>query len=220
MTMEFTPARFDYTSNYIREVFGKEDAHLAGLMKAGIAHGLPDIAVSPDVGHMLQLLTSMTEGKTAIELGTLGGYSTIWLARGLKPGGKVITVELMELHASFAEEQFKKANVADRVDVKRGKALDVLPVLSKELGPNSVDVFFFDAIKMEYADYWKIAKPMLKRGGLLIADNVLGAGWWIDEVGEPNRDAVDKFSRSLAADPDVDVGCIPLREGMLVARKK
>lgn len=218
--MDFTRARFNYTTHYLRTVFGAQDDHLAHLMEEAVAAGLPDIAVSPDVGHLLQLLTSMTGGLRVVELGTLGGYSTIWLARGLQPGGRVISVELVEKHALFAEEQFKKAGVSDRVEVRRGKALDVLPVLSRELGPESVDVFFFDAIKPEYPAYWKIAKPMLKKGGLLLADNVLGASWWIDQEGNPDRDAVDRFNRDVAADPDLDVACVPLREGVMVARKR
>lgn len=217
--MEFTRERFDFTRDYTREVFGKQDAHLASLMADAKGAGLPDIAVSSDVGHFIQLMTSMTEGKRVVELGTLGGYSTIWLARGLRPGGKIVSVELEEKHARFAEEQFKKAGVADRVEVRRGAALDVLPKLRAEFGDDSVDVFFFDAIKREYADYWKTAKPMLKKGGLLLADNVLGASWWIDQVGHPDRDAVDAFNRQIAADPDVTVAINPLREGVMIARK-
>src|SRR5436190_19471275 len=122
--MEFTTERFEYTKNYTRDVFGKQDAHLAGLMDDAIKAGIPDIAVSSDVGHLLQLLVSMTEGKRVVELGTLAGYSTIWLARGLKAGGRVTTVELKTEHADFAKQQFAKAGVADRVDVKIGAALD------------------------------------------------------------------------------------------------
>jgi predicted O-methyltransferase YrrM len=221
--MDFTRERFEYTRRYVREVFGAEDEHLAGLMAEAVTAGLPDIAVSPDVGRLLMLLTSMTEARMVVELGTLAGYSTIWLARALAEGpppGKVITVELEEKHARFAEEQMKKAGVADRVEVRRGAALDVLPQLEQELGPESVDVFFFDAIKREYPDYWRIARRMLKRGGLLLADNVLGANWWIDMEGHPDRDAVDRFNRDLAAAPDLDVTCVPLREGVLVARKR
>lgn len=218
--MEFTKERFEYTRNYTREVFGHEDAHLANLMKEGRAAGLPDIAVSADVGRFIMLMTSMTDAKLVIELGTLGGYSTIWLARALKPGGMVITVESEEKHAAFAEEQFLTAGVADRIEVIRGKALDVLPEIAKRLGPSSVDVLFYDAIKTEYPDYWKLTKPLLKKGGLLLADNVLGAGWWIDQEGDASRDAVDAFNRSIAADPELDAACVPLREGVLVARKR
>lgn len=218
--MEFTHARHRYTTDYVREVFGAQDDHLAGLMDHARAAGLPDIAVSPDVGHLLLLLTSMTTARCVVELGTLGGYSTIWLARGLQPGGRVITVELVEKHAQFAEEQFRRAGVADRVTVRRGEALAVLPELAHELGQDSVDVFFFDAIKSEYLDYWRHARPLLKRSGLLIADNVLGASWWIDQEGHPDRDAVDRFNRAVAADPELEVACVPLREGVLVARKR
>ena len=218
--MEFTKQRFDYTRDYTRDVFGRQDIHLARLMDDAVKAGLPDIAVSSDVGHLLQLLVSMTGGKRVVELGTLGGYSTIWLARGLQPGGKVITVELKQSHADFANAQFAKAGVADKVELRLGAALDVMPTLAQELGNESVDAFFFDAIKSEYAAYWQIAKPMLKNGGLLIADNVLGANWWIDQVGHPDRDAVDKFNRAVAADPDLDVAVVPLREGVLVARKR
>lgn len=218
--MEFTKERFEYTKKYTREVFGREDAHLANLMKEGVAAGLPDIAVSSDVGRFIMLMTSMTGAKVVIELGTLGGYSTIWLARALQPGGMVITVESEEKHAAFAEEQFLTAGVADRIEVIRGKALDVLPEIAKRLGPESVDVLFYDAIKTEYPEYWKLTKPLLKKGGLLLADNVLGASWWIDQEGDPNRDAVDRFNRSIAADPELDAACVPLREGVLVARKR
>src|SRR5438309_248386 len=134
--MEFTRERFEYTQRYLRDVFGRQDAHLANLMTDAQKAGLPPIAVSSDVGHLLQLLVSMTEGKRVVELGTLGGYSTIWLARALKPGGKVVTVELEEKHATFAQQQFAKANVADRVELRRGAALDVLPKLRAEFGEN------------------------------------------------------------------------------------
>lgn len=218
--MEFSKDRFEYTQQYVRDVFGQQDAHLKNLMKDAIAAGLPDIAVSADVGRLLMLLARIADARLIIELGTLGGYSTIWLARGLAPGGKVITVECDDKHARFAEEQFRIAGVADRVEVVRGKALDVLPDLARQVGAGAVDLVFFDAIKSEYPDYWHIARPLLRQGGLLVADNVLGASWWIDEVGHPDRDAIDAFNRSVAADPGLDAACVPLREGLLVARKR
>src|SRR5687768_16821818 len=127
--MEMTPDRWRYTAEYLRSVFGECDPHLDGLMEEGVARGLPDIAVSADVGRLLMILTSMTRGERAVELGTLGGFSSIWIARGLQPNGKLITVEPMARHAEFAEEQFVKAGVAEKVEVRRGYALDVLPAL-------------------------------------------------------------------------------------------
>lgn len=225
--MDFTHERFEYTRRYVREVFGAEDEQLAHLMERAVAAGLPDIAVSPDVGHLLQLLVAMSRppsssarAQRVVELGTLAGYSTIWLARGLAPGGQVVSVEIEETHARFAEREIAAAGVGDRVVVQRGAALDELRRMQAELGDDSVDLFFFDAVKQQYQAYWDAARTMLRPGGLLVADNVLGAGWWIDEVGEPNREAIDVFNRAVAADAELDVACVPLREGVLVARKR
>lgn len=217
---EMTPERWDYTTNYLQEVFGRQDSHLANLMKQAVAHGLPDIAVSADVGRLLMMLTSMTRGKLAIEVGTLGGYSGIWIARGLAKGGRLITIEPERLHADFATEQFKTAGIADRVEIRRGRALDVLPSLASELGNDSVDVIFLDAIKTEYPAYWRIVRPMIAVGGLTIADNVLGSGdWWIDDEHDATRNAADEFSRTVAADQDFETVAVPLRQGVLIGRR-
>lgn len=218
--IEMTPDRWRATSRWLHEVFPDPDAHLASLMDEATKAGIPDIAVSPDVGRLLQLLTSTTKGRRAIELGTLAGYSAIWIARGLAPDGKLLTVELDEKHARFAEAQLAKAGVASKVEVRRGAALDVLPKLAQELGPGSVDVLFFDAVKTEYPEYWRLAKPLLAEGGLLIADNVMGAGsWWIDDVGNASRDAVDRLCRAVSSDPDMLATAVPLREGVLIAKR-
>ncbi len=206
-------------SAYSKEVFGTEDAHLAGLMKEAVAKGLPDIAVCAEVGRLLMILTSMTRGKLAIEVGTLGGYSGIWIARGLSDGGKLITIEVEDLHADFAQMQFERAGVADRVKIRRGKGLDVLPLLADELTPGSVDVVFLDAIKLEYCDYWKLIRPLIAPGGLILADNIYGSDWTIDQEDDPQRIAVDRFNRMLVSDDDFEVTAVPLRQGVLIGRR-
>ncbi len=218
--MEMTPERWAFTAAYLREVFGDQDDHLAGLMCEATAAGLPDIAVSADVGRLLMLLTSLAGARVAIEVGTLAGYSGIWIARGLAPGGRLITIEYEPKHANFARRQFERAGVSDRVDLRVGAALDVLPTLAKELGPASVDVVFLDAVKTEYPAYWEIVRPMIRPGGLILADNVLGGGsWWIDNAGEPSRDAADRFNRLVAGDPHFEAVAVPLREGVLIGRR-
>ena len=218
--MEMSPERWNYTSQYLRDVFGASDSHLENLMTDAVAAGLPDIAVSADVGRLLMLLTSMTEGKLAVEVGTLAGYSGIWLARGLKADGKLLTIESEDLHADFAQAQFDKVGLGERVQIERGLALDVLPALVERLGPGSCDVLFLDAIKFEYPDYWKIARPLLKPGGLLIADNVLGSlNWWIDVVGDENREGAHALNTTVAEDPDFEAVAVPIREGVLVAKR-
>ncbi len=221
-----TPARWRNTSAYLQEVFGSEDEHLAGLMERAIAEGLPDIAVSSDVGRFLQVLTMMagdgTGARVAIEVGTLAGYSGIWIARGLRQGGVLHTIEYEPKHAAFAQRAFEDAGVADRVRMHVGAGLDVLPRLVGELGPASVDVVLLDAVKPEYGGYLEIVRPAMRSGSLLIADNALGANWWIDDPAgsDPARDAMDAFNRMVAADPAFDAACVPIREGVMIARKR
>jgi predicted O-methyltransferase YrrM len=219
--ISINPERWSYTNTYLRDVFGKQDAHLAGLMSEAVRAGLPDIAVSADVGRMLMMLTRMTPGRLAIEVGTLAGYSAIWIARGLAPGGKLITIELENKHADFAARQLERAGVTGRIELVRGAALDELPRLATRLAPASVDVVFLDAIKTEYPDYWRIVRPMIAPGGLILADNVLGSGdWWIDCEGEPSRDAADAFNRLVAGDDDFEAVAVPLRQGVLIGRRR
>jgi caffeoyl-CoA O-methyltransferase len=225
--MDMTPQRWQYTKDYLNEVFGRtqDDPQLSTLMQRATAAGLPDIAVSADVGRLLHLL-AMTVCRAPdsrakiIEVGTLAGYSGIWLARALPPHGRLTTIEFEPRHAAFALGEFQRAGVGERVGVITGAALDVLPRLAKEMGPASIDLAFLDAVKTEYPQYLQHLKPMIRPGGLLIADNALGSGtWWIDAKGDPTRDAVDAFNRAVAADPAFDTACIPIREGVLIARK-
>jgi caffeoyl-CoA O-methyltransferase len=225
--MDMTPQRWSNTRDYLAQVFGNVDGdeQLATLRDRALAAGLPDIAISHDVGALLKVLSLMaTQGAAStgviIEVGTLAGCSGIWLARGLPPGGRLITIEYEPRHAAFASGEFKRAGLNVRAEV--GAALDVLPRLAKELGPASIDLAFLDAVKPEYERYFELLRPMIRRGGLLIADNALGARWWIDDPpgSDPARDAVDRFNRRTAADADFDASCVPIREGVMIARRK
>lgn len=218
--VEMTTERWRYTSAYLRETFGRQDEQLEGLMPRAVAAGLPDIAVSADVGRLLMMLTSMTRGRLAIELGTLAGYSAIWMARGLREGGRLITIEPEAKHADFAEAELARAGVADRVEVRRELGIPALERLVRELAPGSVDVLFLDAVKSEYPEYFRVARPLVAVGGLVIADNVLGSSrWWIDHEGHPDREGAHALNRALADDPDFEAVGLPIREGVLVARR-
>ena len=210
-----TPETWDFINGYSLEVFGAQDDHLAGLMGEATAAGLPPIAVGPDVGRLLMILTSMTRGRLAIEVGTLAGYSGIWITRGLAPTGRLITIERESGHADFAQRQFERAGLADRVELRRGAGVDVLTELSQSLEPGSVDVLFIDAHKPEYVAYFETARALLAVGGLVIADNVYGIGTgWIDQ-----GYGTDDFNRHIAADPDFEAAAFPFREGVLIARR-
>ncbi len=218
--MDMTAERWRYTNEYSRKLFGGQDAHLEGLLREAVRRGLPDIAVGAEVGRLLMILTALTRGRLAIEIGTLGGYSAIWIARGLARGGRLITIERDPGHADFAAEQFERAGVADRVELRRGEALTLLPALAREIEPGSVDVVFVDAEKTEYPEYWRIVRPLIAEGGLILADNAYGAGtWWIDAEDDPKREAADRFNRLVADDPDFESVIVPLREGVLIARR-
>lgn len=213
--MPMTPERWSYIGDYASDVFGQYDEHLAGLMSRAVAAGLPPIAISADVGRLLKILVSMTPGRLAIELGTLAGYSGIWIARGLADDGKLLTVEFEEAHAEFAEGEFETAGVADKVEVVRGAALDALPALAERVGEKSVDFAFIDARKSEYVDYFRLLRPLMRVGSLYVADNVYATGaGWIDE-----GEGTDEFNRLIASDPDFDAVATPMREGVLIARR-
>ncbi|MFG0276187.1 MAG: O-methyltransferase [Phycisphaerales bacterium] len=224
--MDMTPQRWKNTGDYITEVFGAETDQQATLMRRAVDAGLPDIAVDAAVGRLLALLAATTnQGRAArriIEVGTLAGYSALWLAQGLAPGGRLITIEVDPDHAAFAQAEFERAGIADRVEIRIGAALDVLPGILRELEPAPIDVAFLDAVKTEYTAYTDLLAPRLAPGALLIADNALGAGdWWIDTPQGHNaaRDAMDAFNRRIALDPRFHAACVPLREGLVLARK-
>lgn len=225
--MDMTPDRWRATADYLTEVFGRPDEQQATLMRRAVAAGLPDIAVDAAVGRLLALLAATTnQGRGArciIEVGTLAGYSALWLARALAPGGRLVTIEIDPDHAAFARAEFERADLADRIDIRIGAALDVLPALLRELEPAEVDVAFLDAVKTEYDAYADLLAPRLAPGGVLIADNALGAGdWWIDTPQGANaaRDAIDAFNRRIALDARFDTAAVPLREGLVIARRR
>lgn len=212
---QMTGETWDYINDYSQEVFGAQDDLLTHLADEATAAGLPTISVGPDVGRLLMILTSMTLGRVAIEVGTLGGYSAIWITRGLQPDGRLITIEPDHKHADFAQRQFEKAGLADQIDLQRGTGIEVLTQLAAEMEPGSVDVLFLDATKGEYTDYFRIARPLVALGGLVIADNVYGTGQgWIDQ-----GHGTDEFNRWIADDPDFEAVAMPFRQGVLIGRR-
>ncbi len=220
--MDFNEQQRAQVERYLADVFGTQDEHLAGLMDRATDAGLPDIAVSPEVGRMLMMLAQLVGARTIVELGTLAGYSGIWLARGLAPGGRLITAETEPEHAEFAKREFERAGVADRVEIRLAPGLMVLEQLTEDLGLDSVDLVFLDAIKSEYPLYFERAHPLIRPGGLLVADNVVSSSFVVTDPpgSSANRDGVDAFNRAVAAHPDYEAVVVPLRQGVLVARKR
>lgn len=216
-----TPERWTATLDYVHDVFGDPDDLLAGLPARAEAAGLPRWEISPDVGRLLAILLATTTRRLALEVGTLGGYSGIWIARALDPAGRLLTIEYDDDHADFARSAFEEAGVGDRVEIVRGAALDVLPGIVDRLGPRSTDLVFVDAAKDEYPDYVRLTRDVVRQGGYLVIDNCLGTGSsWIDDRSDPDMAAVDQANRMVAADDAFDAVALTVRSGVLVARRR
>lgn len=226
--MTMTPERWDGTSAYLNEVFGRDEEPLSSVMPRAAAEGVPEIAVDASVGRLLTLLTGMTGGgrgaSLALEVGSLAGYSTAWIARGLRkdPPGRLIAIEPEQKHAAIVERTLREAGLADRCEVRREFGLEAIRRIAREHGDRSIDLVFLDAVKTEYSEYFRLVRPLLRPGGLLLADNTLGGSWWITDApgSSPSRDAIDLFNREVAVDEGFDVACVPLREGVLIARRR
>ncbi len=166
--------------------------------------GLPPIAVSPPQGKLLHLLARGIGARQVLELGTLGGYSTIWLARALPPGGRLVTCELDPGHAAVARANLARAGVADRVEVRLGAALDTLSGLT---GP--FDLAFVDADKPAGADYFGECVRLVRPGGLIIVDNVVREGTVVDAAStDPAVVGTRRLADRVAAEPRVDATVI------------
>ncbi len=189
---------------YFSEKVVKPDPSYRAVYDASIAAGLPDIAVSAAEGRQLQLMAKMCGARRILEIGTLGGYSTLWLARALPPGGKRITLEFNPKHAEVARANLKKAGVGDVVEVITGPALQTLPTLT---GP--FDFFFLDANKDGYPDYFRWSLKLSRPGSVIVADNVVRDGRVIDaKSGDALIQGVRAMMDVVAAEPRVSASVI------------
>lgn len=196
--------QWEAVDQYVDELFLPADDALALALADSAAAGLPEIAVSPIYGKLLMLLARSMNARAILEIGTLGGYSTICLARALPEGGHLVTLEFNPLHAQVARANIARAGLAEQVEVIVGRAVDSLAALSAETrGP--FDLIFIDADKPSYPDYLTWSLRLSRPGTLIIADNVVRAGKVIDpDSDDPNVQGVRRFNELLAADPRVD----------------
>jgi len=193
---------------YFIDLFQPRDAALDAALQASEAAGLPAIAVAPNQGKLLMLLAQLQGARAILEIGTLGGYSTIWLARALPPDGRLISLEASLAHAEVARANIARAGLGAIVEVRVGRALDALPKLETEgLGP--FDLVFIDADKSATADYFAWALKLSRRGSLIVADNVVRDGKVIDG-GSRDSDVrgIRRFAEIVAAEPRVSATAI------------
>ena len=186
---------------YFEDLLLPPDAALAAAVEASAAAGLPAIQVSPAQGKLLSLLAEASGARSVLEIGTLGGYSTIWLARGLAPGGRVVTLEIDARHAEVARANLDRAGLSGTVEVRLGPAADTLARMARD-GEGPFDLVFIDADKPGYPEYLAGVLKLVRRGSLIIADNVVRKGAVADgESGDPNVRAVRRYLELLAAEP-------------------
>jgi predicted O-methyltransferase YrrM len=196
-----TPEQWSAVDRYFADLLVSPDPALEAALQASAAAGLPSIHVSPSQGKLLQLLARMQNARAILEIGTLGGYSTIWLARALPPDGRLVTLEADPRHAAVARANLARAGLADVVELRLGRALDLLPRLAAE-GRGPFDLIFIDADKVSYAEYLEWALRLSRRGSLIIADNVVRKGAVVEaDSADPNVQGVRRFNERLAAEP-------------------
>jgi predicted O-methyltransferase YrrM len=193
---------------YLADRLLGDDPALDAALAANAAGGLPAIDVSPVQGKLLHLLARAMGARRILEIGTLGGYSTIWLARALPDGGKVVTLELDPHHAEVARANLDRAGLSEKVEIRLGAALDTLSALAAEGGP-AFDLVFIDADKQSNADYVRAAIGLSRPGTMIIVDNVVREGRVLDA---DTKDAMIEGTRRLfdmlASEPRLDATAI------------
>jgi predicted O-methyltransferase YrrM len=193
---------------YICDHLVHSDSVLEEVLDVSNAAGLPPIAVTPNLGKLLYLFARIQGAKEILEIGTLAGYSTIWLARALPPGGRLISLEADPKHAEIARNNIARAGLAEVVEIRLGSALETLPQLAAEgLGP--FDLIFVDAEKQDNPEYFAWSLRLSRPGSVLVFDNVVRDGAVIDPANTaPSVQGIRRFNELVAAEPRVSATAI------------
>ncbi len=203
----------DDVDRYIAGLFAQEDDLLRELRDDAVRTGLPAISVPPETARFLQLLLRAVGATRVLEVGTLGGYSAIWMARAMGEGGSILSLEIDPEHAAFARRYIERAGFSRTIEVRVGPALQLLPTLDGQ----KFDAVFLDADKEPLPTYLDWALRLLRPGGLVIADNTLRGG----RVADPAEDdeqlrAIREFNRKLASNSRVTGLVVPIGDGVAV----
>lgn len=195
--------RWNAVDDYLTGLLVPPDPALDAALRAAADAGMPPISVAPNQGKLLHVLALAVGARAILEIGTLAGYSTIWLARALPPGGALISLEADPDHAAVARANIARAGLADRATVRIGPALETLPQLAAE-GRGPFDLVFIDADKVNIADYFAWALRLARPGSLIITDNVVRGGAVLDaDSDDAGVQGVRRFNAALAAEPRV-----------------
>ncbi|WP_091271673.1 O-methyltransferase [Alteribacillus persepolensis] len=210
----------EQVNKYIDTVFYDDDAVLEEVLSSIKANGMPDISVSPSSGKLLTMLVSMSGAKDVLEIGALGGYSGICLARGIGRTGTLTSLELEKKYVSIAYNNLSKAGFSEQVSYMTGPALQSLKKLINE--QKRFDFFFIDADKAHYEAYLRACIKLAKPGAVIVADNVLARGSVADKNVEPKRytEIMRQFNQTAASHPQLESVLVPIGDGMTVSKVK
>ncbi len=209
---------FEQVDEYIRDLVGSEDEILKATNDSVNEANIPPISVSANQGKFLQVLAKICNARNILEIGTLVGYSTIWMARALPKGGKLVSLEFEPLHAEVAKRNIDRAGLSNVVDIRVGRALDLLPKLK---GP--FDMIFIDADKQPYKEYFEWAMKLSRPGTLIVADNVIRDGKVMDpDSPDEMVQGARRFNEFLSTVPGVTATIIQtvgskMHDGMALA---
>lgn len=178
--------------------------------------GIAEMQIPPEQGALLTLLAQLIEARLVVEVGTFTGYSTLCLARGLSPGGKVVTCDLSKEWTDIGRQMWKRAGVDDSIELWLGPASETLTSLPEE---PIVDMTFIDADKKGYIGYWELLVPRVRPGGLILVDNVFYSGAVVDAYATGNAATIRAFNDHVQADTRVEVVMLPIADGLTLARK-
>ena len=193
---------------YISELLVGSDEILEGVLRASVQGGLPPINVSPNEGKLLHLLARIRGARNILEIGTLGGYSTIWLARAVPRDGRMITLVFNPTHAAVARANLAAAGLADVVELIEGRAIETLPRLAAA-GRGPFDMIFIDADKPSTVDYFDWALKLSRPGSVIVVDNVVRKGAIVDPANHhPDVEGIRRFNQRLAAEKRVSATAI------------
>jgi predicted O-methyltransferase YrrM len=197
--------RWTAVDAYLEEALGLGDEALEAALAASAAAGLPDHHVSPVQGKLLQLLARVVGARRILEIGTLAGYSTIWLARALPEGGRVVTLEADPAHATVARANLERAGLADRVELREGPALESLPRLAEDRGAGRFDLVFVDADKPNDPEYLEWSVRLARPGALIVLDNVVRGGAVAEGASDdPRVEGIRRMNERIASDPRLE----------------
>ena len=207
-------------NEYIDSVFYQPNALLEEVLTSIEENGMRPISVSPSSGKLLTMLVSISGAKSVLEIGALGGYSGICLARGFGKEGKLISLELEESYAKLANSNLAKAGFGDQVSYMTGLALQSLEKLAAD--NNRFDFFFIDADKENYENYLEACLQLAEPGALIISDNVLAGGTVVDYTAEPRRNTeiMKKYNETVARDPRLESLLLPVGDGLTLSKVK